>query len=405
MRRPGEKGRPVRKRLSLALMTGCLAVCLTGCQLSWQQIGERLSGLGESGEQQDQPAGQVRELEVGGNPFTVEQTVALGRKDIKRREISSGSITPYIEELSFQDSGIFLEYRVSVGAKVRAGQVLALTDTEAYEDQAKELQEQIGELEENYNYQLKSLKNELEKQEVWLEHLYGLLEDAAYGTWEYTDLCVQAGNTDGEIKRKELEIRQLTETYEKELPYLEANLARCRSKIGQNVIVAPFAGVILELRSVENGARINESSPYIVIGDTSRYYAVGDYMRDYNVKKAERIYVFMNGREYDAQYIPLDDDVYSKLAQMGETLYSAYRIDTEEELPFGHTALVVVQYESRENVLAVPETAVRKDGSRYYCYRQKGDQKEKVYIETGLYDGIYYEVLGGLEEGDVVYIE
>ncbi len=68
-------------------------------------------------------------------------------------------------------------------------------------------------------------------------------------------------------------------------------------------------------------------------------------------------------------------------------------------------ARIVVQQESRRQVLVAPGLAVRQEGARRYCYRRGEQGREKVYLETGLYDGMFYEILGGLTEGDEVYID
>lgn len=68
-------------------------------------------------------------------------------------------------------------------------------------------------------------------------------------------------------------------------------------------------------------------------------------------------------------------------------------------------ACIVIQQESRQQVLVAPGLAVQQEGARRYCYRKGPQGREKVYLETGLYDGLSYEILSGLQEGDEVYID
>ena len=43
----------------------------------------------------------------------------------------------------------------------------------------------------------------------------------------------------------------------------------------------------------------------ILLADTTRYLAVGDYVTRRDAERAERIYVFLDGAEYEADYIPI----------------------------------------------------------------------------------------------------
>ena len=58
----------------------------------------------------------------------------------------------------------------------------------------------------------------------------------------------------------------------------------------------------------------------------------------------------------------------------------------------------------RVNVLAVPEKAIKKDGSKTYCSVLQGNEKYDLYVEVGATAGGYTEILSGLNEGDVVVI-
>ena len=358
-------------------------------------------GNGSSGEETSEP--QVKSVTV--NPLQQVQTVQIGLGDVKKREIYEGIISPYVEELCFPEDGIFLEYRVSLGDAVRKGDTLAVTDVSAYQEQEKSLQEQIDELTRKYIYEIATRDNSLKICELELEETYKLIELTEYMQDNYTQLCINAGNLVSRMDRLELEKKHLTESYELELPYLQEQLAECRKKLRSNVLKAPFDGTVTELRPAVSGDRIDEETPMMVLADTTRYLAVGDYVLRRDVEKAERVYVFINGEEYEAEYIPMDPKVYSALIAKEMKPYSSFEIYPPEPLEFGHMACIVIQSESRRQVLVAPELAVQQEGARRYCYRKGPEGREKVYLETGLYDGLHYEILSGLQEGDEVYID
>lgn len=361
-----------------------------------------LSGCGTGGSESG-TAPQVRSVTI--NPLQQVQTVKIGLGDVKKREIYTGIISPYVEELCFPEDGIFLEYRVSLGDTVRRGDVLAVTDVSAYREQEESLQEQIDELTEKYFYEIATRDNSLKICELELEETYKLIDLTEYMQDNYTQLCINAGNLTSRMERMELEKKHLTESYELELPYLQEQLADCRDKLKSNILKAPFDGTVTELRSAVSGDKVDGETPMVVLADTSRYLAVGDYVLRRDAEKAERVYVFINGQEYEAEYIPMDQKVYSALVAKEMTPYSSYEIYPPEPLEFGHMACIVIQKESRLQVPVVPELAVQQEGARRFCYRKGPDGREKVYLETGLYDGLNYEILSGLQEGDEVYID
>lgn len=379
------------------------------CRLAtWQKKGILLlvaalcmCGCGEP--QAGQEAAAVKTVTI--NPLQQQQTVTASLKDVKKREIYEGIISPYVEELSFPEDGIFLEYRVKLGDTVRQGDTLAVTDISAYQKQAESLQKQIEELTRKYLYEIATRDNSLRIYELELEETYKLIDLTEYLQDNYTQLCIQAGNLVSSMDRLELEKKHLTESYELELPYLQEQLSDCQKKLRSNVIKAPFDGTVVELQPGVSGDRVDKEAPMVALADTTRYLAVGTYVTSLNAKRAERIYVFLNGEEYEAEYIPMDKKVYSALMAKKLTPYSSFELHPEEPLEYGHMVRIVVQQESRQQVLTVPGLAVQQEGSRKYCYRKVSDGREKVYLETGLYDGLNYEVLSGLQEGDEVYID
>lgn len=376
-----------KERVRCRILAAVLALSVCGCADSGPET----------------PEASVRTVTV--NPLQQTQTVTVGLGDVKKREIYEGIISPYMEELFFPGDGIFLEYRVKPGDTVRRGDVLAVSDVSGYQKQAENLQEQIEDLTRNYTYEIATRDNSLKICELELEETYKLIELTEYMKDNYTQLCIDAGNLVSRMDRLKLEKKHLTENYELELPYLEEQLADCRERLRSNVVRAPFDGTVSQLQPAVSGEKISRDHPVILLADTTRYLAVGDYVTRRDAEKAERIYVFLDGEEYEAEYIPIDPQVYSALMAKNLTPCSSFELFPPEPLEYGHMARIVVQQESRRQVLVAPGLAVRQEGARRYCYRRGEQGREKVYLETGLYDGMFYEILGGLTEGDEVYID
>lgn len=348
----------------------------------------------------------IREIEISNsNPMVEEQFSRIVYGDVVKQDLYTGTITPYVEELFFAQDGIFQEYCVTLGETVEKGQVLAKTDTEAVEATVEQLQEKIASMTNTYEYRIATIENRLAILEEEMAINYEALDAMEYMAPGYTATCQALGRQDKSKKSYEMEIKQLTEVYELELPYYQKKLKEAKKLLSSNEIKAPFAGVVVELRSIAGGDRISADQPYVAVADTSRYLAQGVYVGKDEINKAERVYVYVSGREYDVEYIPLDKKVYGEMIAKRNVAYSSYEILANDELSFGQSVVIVVQKESRENVLVVPFLGVKREGTSVYCYVKRGEEREKVYIEVGLFDGMNYEVLGGLVEGDEVVIE
>lgn len=348
----------------------------------------------------------IRQVEVSsGNPMVEEQFSKVEYGDVIKQELYSGIITPQVEELFFAQDGVFLEYCVTLGETVEKGQVLARTDTQSIEATIEQLQDKIDSMKRTYEYKVATIQNRLAILDEEMAINYEALEAMEYMAPGYTATCQALGRQDRSKKTYELEIKHLTEVYEMELPYYQNKLKEAKALLKGNEIKAPFDGVVVELRSVASSDRVNTDQPYVALADTSRYLAQGAYVSSGIIDKAERIYVYVGGKEYNAEYIPLDIKVYGEMIAKRNVAYSTYEVETNGELAFGQSVVIVVQKESRRNVLVVPFLGVKREGTSYYCYVKRGDEREKVYIEVGLFDGMNYEVLNGLVEGDEVVIE
>ncbi len=75
------------------------------------------------------------------------------------------------------------------------------------------------------------------------------------------------------------------------------------------------------------------------------------------------------------------------------------------DLRLGMSADVEVIVETKDDALRVPVTAVTTDNGKDIVYVVKNNAAEKTTVKLGLLSGEYYEVLGGLTEGDEVVVK
>jgi len=94
-------------------------------------------------------------------------------------------------------------------------------------------------------------------------------------------------------------------------------------------------------------------------------------------------------------------------SQRGSTAYDATISFVPGTLPVrpGMAANLTITTEQREGVLLVPNRAVRTLGRRKVVSRLQGKIVQQVEVTTGLSNQSEIEIIGGLNEGDVLVID
>jgi len=79
--------------------------------------------------------------------------------------------------------------------------------------------------------------------------------------------------------------------------------------------------------------------------------------------------------------------------------------ESSPQLKPGMTTLVQIALARQDHVLAIPHQAIRSDHGKKYCYLARDDQLERREVKIGHDTCDMVEVLGGLEEGDLVALD
>lgn len=366
----------------------------------------------------------IIELEEGtaGQP----QMTEVIRGDMQITMVMDAYAGPKVEQLSFKEGGFFGDYMVQLGDEVKAGDVLAISDVQAAEEEIEQKRLELEDLTANFEYQRATLNNQIEILKLRMDDVYGQIEKEEYMSPEFTALCIKVGNYDEEKKRIELQQKQLQEMYDLELPHYQKQLQDLIDKSTGNVIKAPFDGVIVALREEsanedqdlvyrgragwapipEADKVINTNQYYVAVADPTVLYVRCDYVSQPVMDVVDSAFFWKDGTEYPVSYIPMTDRMYRDMKNSGEALYSEFAIEGAEGTvlsgDYGKVKLVVAE---KKDILLVPQLAVVSDKSGIFVYRDKDGQKEKVRVKIGSRDGISVEILEGLQEGDRVYVQ
>jgi RND family efflux transporter MFP subunit len=318
-------------------------------------------------------------------------TVAVTRGDIVRTVLVDGSLVmPNKAYLSFGVTGTVEEVLVDEGNNVTKDQVLARLDAPSLESSVEmaELQVEIAE------EQVKAARAQYEIAEINLdepppsppivsEDVLELQMDIAKASWETAKL--------------NLEIAELS------LESAELNLEKA-------VIVAPFDGVVADI-SITEGKEISTAAlatPAISLVDTSDIDMRGfiDEIDIAIVKLSQEANITLDA-------LP-DEEVKGSVAfisPVGTILAGVVSYDTTitlenpvAELRDGMSATAEVIIERRDDVLLIPNRAIRGTTENPMVVVLVDGQQEEREITLGLSDGINTEVLSGLEEEEKVIL-
>lgn len=364
-----------------------------------------MTGCADKGQKPDAGAAVI-ELESA--VLTEPQKTEVFRGDLRVMTAYDAKVGAMTEQLTFAEGGAFGEYRVQIGDEVTKGQVLAVPDVLKYKEMIADSEKELESLTVNYEYQKATLENQIKIAGLELDNVYNELKVLEYPSQKFADMATQAGTFDEQRKRLELQLRQLGETYELDRSHLDTRLAKLRKLYNGNEIRAPFDGVVtaLEAEGTEYGEDIDTGLYYLAVSDPSVLYARCEAIFTAVLEKAEKVIFWKDGKEYDVTFVPRSEDYERMINNYGQKAYSQFQVtDPEGEITLGDYGKILLIQGEKQKVLQLPRTAVVQGSGGTYVYQDVDGKRQRVNVKTGSTDGINVEIVQGLEEGDVVYVQ
>jgi RND family efflux transporter MFP subunit len=318
-------------------------------------------------------------------------TAVVARGDVVVTAPVRGNVEmPNKAYLSFGITGMVIEVLVDNGDTVEKDQVLARVDASSLElgVEMAELQVEIGQMQvkaarAQYEIALINLKNPGTPPLGESEEVLKQRADMAKASWETAKL--------------NLEMAKL-------------NLESAKLNLEKSVIVAPFDGVVADIQ-ISEGKEISAAAlaaPSISLVDTSEIEMRGfiDELDIAAVKLGQAVNISLDARR--------DLEAKGKVAfvspigtvRLGVVSYET--IITLDEfyqgLRDGMSATADIIIERRDDVLLIPNRAIRGTREKPMVIIDTDGQLEEREITLGLTDGINTEILSGLEEGEKVLV-
>lgn len=345
-------------------------------------------------------------IELAESTLSQAQTVVVQRGDMEVTVALDAWVGPKATQLTFPEKGKFGEFCVGIGEEVKKGDVLATSYLGDSKEQIEEQEEELEKLIANYEIDKAMYESNIRIVEISMDRLYEIVETVPYMSDSYTEICYQLGTMDIQKQKDELFLKQLTEKYELQRPYLEKQIQKLKADSSGNIIKAPYDGVVIALADVSSGTDLDEQKDYVAIADLTTLYARCTYVSQSTINSIEGAVFWKDGMEYELAYVPMEEHAYRVMRNNNEDIYSEFElVNSGETISHGDYGKIILIAGHKEDVLMVPEVAIGSDSGQAFVYKDVDGKREKVEVKTGSKDGIYVEITEGLQEGDVLYVQ
>lgn len=313
-------------------------------------------------------AAEVPELKV---PVSVEfDTAFVSKGDICNYRYYDAKIIPVTMEIKSEEGGLLKEVLVNVGDHVNAGDIIARYNDEDAKARLESLDAEI-----EYNRKKSICENEIAAE--------------------------RASVSGSELDK--LLLKQQKETQALEMQILNEKRAEVLNEIGECDIVAPESGNVVY---VANAGYINKDGFIAITADEEKVLARSEFINDQIISRSDKITIFHNGEETDVTPRPYERSDYVAATLRGGTFYTYYDIEKKtDSMKAGDYAQLIIRYNSKNDVLKVPNTTLSMDSDGYYVYKQENGTRVKCRVAVGVKNELEAEVLDGLSEGDEIYVK
>jgi HlyD family secretion protein len=332
-------------------------------------------------------------------------------------------------ELSLPFGGRVKRVAVSVGDKVKAGQLLLELEAPDAERQVREAELNL----EIRQLQLDKARAGASPEEVEIAQanlrkaaLAKQVAQAAYdetaATYEKREnaeaspeaLALQQATIDYQIAQRNYErlvngspTDELS-ALEKQLESAQLALERAQARLEEMRLITPLAGTVVRVEASE-GEMVSAYQPVVVIADLTSLQIVAevDEIDVAEVAPGQEVTIHLDA--YPGQTLPGTIVSLAPAAspQRGSTVYEAVvEFDAEDlALRLGMGANLKIITLEKEGVLLVPNRAIQPIGRRRVVKVVDGKSIREVKVVTGLSNESETEIVEGLAEGQKILIE
>lgn len=347
----------------------------------------------------------------GSSENEVQETAEAMRGDLVISVDVSGNLEmPRKVDLSFGTSGMVEAIMVEEGDRVVEGENLTKLDAPSLEASVAMAELNL----EQTIYPYYSYTHARDVPGIWLA-----LDEAKDDLEEAQELL-----DEGKIDEAQLLLEQVEQSLDKakeksksrvwSLPLsvkmVELQLDQAQAELDKTIITAPFDGIVaaVYIREGQQLSAMTYANPAISLIDPSEIKMNGviDEIDVPKVKLGQEAIVILDAlpdKEVKGRITFISPE---STTEMGVVFYKTTITleNPDEELKDGMSATAEIIIEQHDDVLLIPNRAIQGSWENPFVEVVTDEQIEKRQISIGLSDGIYTEVLSGLEEGEEVIL-
>lgn len=361
------------KWIALLMLT---SLCLTGCGDSKENVPQLREPVGV-----DVDTAKVKKMNLSGV------------------QSFEGQVVPVTRDVGFKNSGKIAKILVDKGDKVKKGQLLAtLTSaTSNIKNQEKELKQK-----QKDNADANEISRcDISKQTVELKQLKAQLKKAKGKMKSGIKTQIVAKQED--IKLAKLRLRQQKAMQNLEISGLREDIAETRKQAGESKLYATFNGEVLSVDAAK-GQTVLGGGSILVIANTDILKIQTDYIGDSKVSKASSYKATISGKEYVVKKEEQEVDPF-EIETGNLPSSSLFDFVSKADVSVGESAKIDLYSDTAEEALVIPVNALNGKKEAYYVYRMNNKKKEKVDVTIGTQTDAFVQIISGLKEGDVVYVQ
>ena len=320
--------------------------------------------------------------------------VEVTRGTLDKVQTYSGLVLPRIRELSFPIGGTIADVLVSVGSRVKKGDVLAKLNTAAADQSLENARERLEYARAEHELNVKRQELQLDVARLELEELRSL------GMSSTTRRLKEIQIEDLEAKLEEFQgLWALTEAD------LVSSVEKLEEQAVAGVLLAPCSGTVVHCIAAD-GSYAMTNNPLIWIAEEGGYTMNTDYLTADVVSRAVELYAMVDGVRVEVEYEPLDRKTYLAKMASNEPMQSTFKIgDTHgAKVTEGMEVVIFLVTDRAEDALQLPANAVRRDSLGTYVYKDVNGSQQRQSVSQGIVTDALIQITHGLEEGDKVYV-
>jgi HlyD family secretion protein len=368
--------------------------------------------------------------------FSLKQHL-VSTRDILATVYGTGKIYPQQESTIYSEiSGEIKDILIEEGQQVKQGELLMVIENKEISQEIKMAEAKLlnarEKLKEIKSYPSKTniltaestrdkTKANLERLKKSLKDEEELLSKGFSSNKKVAELRETLNIVENDLKVAEENFKKAKEKpKEHEIALCEANLNKAeihynnlREKEKKQKIYAPFSGTIIEIHLPRDDRTprkkiIKEGPQLITIANMEHLIIKGEiFESDINKIKPQQT-VFIQLNENKNKIKGKLSFISQKAKAIGNINKFKVEVTLEDSSPllkYGMSVSFQIVIDSKNKVLSIPLEYIQKEEGKYFVYKLSGKKLVKTFIEKGLDDNRYGEILAGLKKDEVVAVK